>query len=184
MSLPLAFGTRVTNVPAHVPYLRVPPDFLLLWRTLLGRRKRPRVGIAWSGSQHIPHRSMPLRALAPLLRRQEYEFHSLQLEIPEADRDWLAAIPWLIDHSQEQKDFADAAALVAEMDLVLTIDTSLAHLAGALARPVWIMLPFTADCRWLLDRDETPWYPTARLFRSKRFGDWDGVVADVMKALG
>ena len=184
MSLPLAFGTRVATIPADVPYLRPPPDYLLLWQALLGTRSRPRIGIAWSGRLHPPYRSMPLATLAPLLRRADIEFHALQLEIPPADRDWLTANPLLIDHSQELKNFADTAALVAQMDLVVTIDTVVAHLAGALARPTWIMLPFSADCRWLLNCDDTPWYPTARLFRQKRHREWDCVVAEVVKALG
>ncbi len=126
---------------------------------------------------------MPLATLAPLFARDDLEFHALQQEIPEADRDWLNAHPRLIDHSTELKDFADTAALASLMDLVVTIDTSVAHLAGALGLPVWIMLPFSADWRWLLDRTDTPWYPTARLFRQKQLRDWDGVVADVVKAL-
>ena len=184
MSLPLAFGTTLASVPANVPYLRTPPDYLLLWQALLGARVRPRIGVAWSGSQHMPYRSMPIKTLAPLLRRPEFEFHALQLEIPEADREWLAENPLLIDHSEEQKDFVDTAALIAAMDLVVTIDTSVAHMAGAIARPVWIMLPFSADPRWMVDREDTPWYPTARLFRQKIAHDWDKVVKDVLKALG
>jgi tetratricopeptide (TPR) repeat protein len=183
MSLPLAFGTQVSTVPCDVPYLRTPPEYLTLWQTFLGARSRPRIGVAWSGRQHLPLRSMPLAALAPLLGRPDFEFHALQQEIPQVDRDWLAANPLLIDHSAELKDFSDTAALVEQMDLVVTIDTAVAHLAGALARPVWMMLPFSADCRWLLNRQDTPWYPTARLFRQKRNGDWDGVVAEVVGSL-
>jgi ADP-heptose:LPS heptosyltransferase len=89
----------------------------------------------------------------------------------------------VVDHSPVLKDFADTAALVSQMDLVLSIDTSVAHLAGALGIPVWIMLPFSADWRWLIDRTDTVWYPTARLFRQKLPGDWDGVVAEVAQAL-
>ena len=89
----------------------------------------------------------------------------------------------VVDHSPKLKEFADNAAVVALMDLVVTIDTSIAHLAGALGKPVWIMLPFSADCRWLLDRADTPWYPTARLFRQRQPGDWHGVVAEVVRAL-
>jgi Glycosyltransferase family 9 (heptosyltransferase) len=98
-------------------------------------------------------------------------------------RDWLNARRLLVDHSAELNDFADTAALMAQVDLVVTIDTSVAHLAGALGLPVWIMLQHSADWRWLLDRDDSPWYPTARLFRQTRAGDWDGVVADVVRAL-
>lgn len=183
MSLPLAFGTELATIPATVPYICTPPLYRMLWRTLLGRRTRSRIGIAWRGNQHLPYRTMPLVALEPLLRRTDIEFHGLQLDIPVADREWLDANPLLIDHSAELKDFADTAAIMEELDLIITIDTAVAHLAGALARPVWIMLPLCPDFRWLIDRQDSPWYPTARLFRQQREGDWAGVVADVMKAL-
>ena len=183
MSLPMAFGTTVAKVPARVPYLSMSPEYLLLWQALLGIPRRKRIGIAWSGMQHAPHRSLPLAMLAPLLERPDLDFHALQHEIPAADRSWLAAHPMVVDHSPKLKEFADNAAVVALMDLVVTIDTSIAHLAGALGKPVWIMLPFSADCRWLLDRADTPWYPTARLFRQRQPGDWHGVVAEVVRAL-
>ena len=183
MSLPLAFGTEIATIPANVPYLKAPSAYRLLWQTLLGERKRPRIGVAWRGQQHLPHRSIPLAQLAPLLQCADYEFHGLQKESSEADREWLAANPLLIDHSAELRDFADTAAIAEEMDLVISIDTSVAHLAGALARPLWIMLPSSGDFRWLLDREDSPWYPTARLFRQKRPGDWDNVVLEVVRAL-
>jgi hypothetical protein len=184
MSLPLVFRTTLSNLPAQVPYLGTPPEYLFLWRELLGPQHRRRVGVAWSGRQNMPERSIPLHALAPLLHaRQDLEFHSLQKDMPDADRAWAAAHGSMVDHSTVQKNFADAAALVAEMDLVVSIDTSLAHLAGALGKPVWIMLPFSADWRWLLGRADTPWYPTARLFRQQQPGDWDGVIAEVAQAL-
>jgi ADP-heptose:LPS heptosyltransferase len=107
----------------------------------------------------------------------------LQKEIPPMQRDWLAAHKLLTEHSAELNDYADTAALISLLDLVVTIDTSVAHLAGALGVPVWIMLQHSADWRWLLDRDDSPWYPTARLFRQRRAGDWDGVVARVARAL-
>ncbi len=183
MSLPRAFGTELATVPAAVPYIRTPPIYRMLWRTLLGKRTRPRIGIAWRGRQHLPYRTMPLAALEPLLRRTDIEFHGLQLDIPVAEREWLDANPLLIDHRTELKDFADTAAIIEELDLTITIDTAVAHLAGALARPVWVMLPLCPEFRWLTDRNDSPWYPTARLFRQQREGDWAGVVADVVKAL-
>jgi tetratricopeptide (TPR) repeat protein len=183
MSLPRAFDTDLATVPAQVPYLTVPESYRMLWRTLLGERRRPRVGVAWRGQQHLPHRSMPLAQLAPLLQRADYEFHGLQKEITDSDREWLAAHKLLIDHSDELSDFADTAAIAEAMDLVISIDTSVAHLAGALARPLWVMLPFAADFRWLLDRTDSPWYPTARLFRQGRAGDWSGVILAVAEAL-
>ena len=183
LSLPLVFGTELDSIPADVPYLHAPTAKLTAWQQRLGPRMRPRVGLAWWGSQHIPKRSLPIGALLPVLSLSGVEFHALQKEIPLDQRDWLAAHPLLVDHSNELQDFADTAALMSLLDLVVTIDTSVAHLAGALGRPVWIILQHNADWRWLLDRDDNPWYPTARLFRQKRRGDWDGVVAEVARAL-
>ena len=177
LSLPLVFGTDLASVPDRVPYLRAPSDRLTVWRKRLGRRSRRRIGLAWRGTQHIPKRSVPFAALQPILVAGDAEFHSLQKEPAGEDHS-------LIDHHVELQDFADTAALISQLDLVITIDTAVAHLAGALGKPVWIMLHHNADWRWLLDRDDSPWYPTARLFRQKRPGDWAGVVADVVRALG
>jgi ADP-heptose:LPS heptosyltransferase len=126
---------------------------------------------------------MPVSALAPLLAIPEVEFHAVQYEMPEEDRAWLAAEAPIPTYGGALADFADTAALLAGMDLVVTIDTAVAHLAGALAKPVWVMLPFSADWRWLIERDDSPWYPTARLFRQPRPRDWDAVVAMVTQAL-
>ncbi len=185
MSLPLAFGTGVATVPAPVPYLAVPPDRLARWRDRLGPPARRRVGIAWSGSIHSYRRSaMPAALLGPVLTLAGVDFHCLQTEINEADRAWLAENqPGLHLHDSELTDFADTAALMSLIDLVITIDTAVAHLAGALALPVWIMLPFSPDWRWLLGRDDSPWYPTARLFRQPDRGRWDAVVQAVAAAL-
>lgn len=183
LSLPLAFGTVLTSIPAQVPYLRAPKQRMARWSALLGPRMRPRIGVAWWGSQHIGKRSMPIGTLAPVLRLPGIAFHALQKELPAADQDWLAAQPLVADYRAELKDFADTAALIAHMDLVISIDTSVAHLAGALGVPVWIMLPFRPDWRWLREREDSPWYPTARLFRQARRGDWDDVVRRVAEAL-
>jgi Flp pilus assembly protein TadD len=183
LSLPLVFGTDLDSIPADVPYLHAPPARLERWQLRLGPRTRPRIGLAWWGSQHIPKRSLSIETLLPVLSLDGIELHSLQKELPAAQRDWLAGRPGLIDHSAELDDFADTAALISLLDLVVTIDTSVAHLAGALGKPVWITLQYSADWRWLLGRDDSPWYPTARLFRQQRRGDWTGVVADVARAL-
>ena len=183
MSLPMIFGTEPATIPSQVPYVRPPVEYPLLWQAILGPHRRPRIGIVWSARQYIPLRSMSLAALAPLLARQDLEFHVLQKDVADADRAWLAGRPNVVDHSSNLKDFADTAAIASLLDMVLTIDTAVAHLAGAMARPVWIMLPFSADWRWLTDRTHTGWYPTARLFRQQRPGDWDGVVAEVMRCL-
>jgi ADP-heptose:LPS heptosyltransferase len=182
-SLPLAFHTDFASIPAAVPYLRAPAPQLAAWRKRLGPRHKPRIGVCWWGSQHIPHRSIPVASLAPLLDRTEFEFHSLQKEISPSDREWLAAQPGIREHGDALTDFAETAALISLMDLVITIDTSVAHLAGALARPMWIMLPFAADWRWLRGRSDSPWYPTARLFRQPRWGDWSAVVATITQTL-
>ncbi|HLY88585.1 MAG TPA: tetratricopeptide repeat-containing glycosyltransferase family protein [Acetobacteraceae bacterium] len=177
LSLPLVFGTDLASVPNRVPYLRAPADRLRVWRERLGKHTRRRIGLAWWGTQHIPKRSVPFAALQPILAAGDTEFHSLQKEPAGDDAS-------LIDHHAELQDFADTAALISLLDVVITIDTAVAHLAGALGKPVWIMLHHNADWRWLLERDDSPWYPTARLFRQKQAGDWAGVVAEVVRALG
>jgi hypothetical protein len=179
LSMPLVFDTELDSVPADVPYLRAPAARLETWQQRLGPRTRPRIGLAWWGSQHIPKRSLSIETLLPVLSLPGIEFHGLQKELPTAQGDWLVTHPLVIDHSHELHDYADTAALISLLDLVITIDTSVAHLAGAMGKPVWIMLPYSADWRWLLDCDDSPWYPTARLFRQHLRGDWDGVVADV-----
>jgi hypothetical protein len=126
---------------------------------------------------------MKLTALEPLLRRSGVEFHCLQKAISADDLAWLKHAGMVTTHEAALHDFADTAALIEAMDLVISIDTAVAHLAGALARPVWIMLPFNPDWRWLLGRDDSPWYPTARLFRQSLPGDWDSVVRSVAASL-
>jgi tetratricopeptide (TPR) repeat protein len=183
LSLPLVFGTVLETIPAVVPYLHAPPERLEVWRERLGPHTCPRIGLCWWGSQHILKRSLPIEMLLPVLLHPGAEVHALQKEIPPAQRDWLEAHRLLVEHGAELSDFADTAALISQLDLVVTIDTSVAHLAGALGVPVWIMLQHSADWRWLLDRADSPWYPTARLFRQQRPGDWEGVVRDVARAL-
>jgi ADP-heptose:LPS heptosyltransferase len=110
-------------------------------------------------------------------------FVSLQKPMPEADRVELARFAGMTDLSEDLTDFGETAAVIENLDLVITVDTSMGHLAGAMGKPVWIMIPKAADWRWLLERDTTPWYPSARLFRQRRPGDWDGVLAQVREAL-
>lgn len=183
LSLPLAFGTTVETIPAAVPYLSVPPDRMAGWAQRLGSATRPRIGLGWRGLQHIPQRSIPPAILVPLLERTDVGFHALHNELPDEQRGWLATQVNLADHSADLTDFADTAALIAQMDLVITIDTSVAHLAGALGVPAWILLHRTADWRWLTERDDSPWYPTVRLFRQRTQGDWAEVLRRVATAL-
>jgi tetratricopeptide (TPR) repeat protein len=178
MSLPLAFGGH----PANVPYLRVPAGR----SGQLGPRRGRRIGVAWSGSVHSHKRSaMPACMLAPLFALPGVEFHCLQKDIVEADQAWLEAVrPPVALHGAALRDFADTAALVAEMDLVVTIDTAIVHLAGGLGVPTWLMLPFNPDWRWMRMRSDSPWYPTVRLFRQTARGGWDAVVRAVIAAIG
>ncbi len=185
MSLPLAFGTRVETIPAEVPYLFADEAKRAAWREKLGPRSKPRVGLVFSGKKENSNdhnRSLPLEALAPLFGLP-LEFHSLQKEVREADQEALLRLPQLRDHQKELADFSDTAALIAEMDLTLSVDTAAAHLAGALGKPVWVLLPRWPDPRWLLGRADSPWYPTAVLFRQGAIGDWDSVMAEVISRL-
>jgi len=184
-SLPLAFGTRLETIPARVPYLAASEERIAKWRARLGERTRPRIGIAWSGSPHHindRNRSMPLEALDPL-RTADRELVSLQKELRESDRDALARAPAIRHFGDDLVDFRDTAALVSLVDVVVSVDTAVAHLAGALARPVRILLPFAADWRWLTGRDDSPWYPTARLVRQPRGGDWLAAVERTLFSL-
>ena len=185
MSLPRAFRTTLDSIPADVPYLAVDPALHAAWKQRLGPRTRPRIGLAWSGSpvQAEDHRrSMPARMLEPLLQLP-FEFHALQQDIRADDAGFLAGHPALRLHPHELTDFAMTAALAAEMDLVISVCTSLAHLAGALALPLWVLLSFMPHYIWHLDRTDSPWYPTATLFRQPRYGDWSSVIAEVARRL-
>jgi len=184
MSLPLAFDTAIATIPAKVPYLRAPAARIGRMRHHLGVKTAPRIGLVWSGSSASLTRSaMPSAALEPLLLRAGVEFHCLQKEIRTDDRAWLERTGVVTTHEAMLRDFGDTAALIEAMDLVISIDTAVAHLAGALAKPVWIMLPFNPDWRWLLGRDDSPWYPTARLFRQPVRGDWGSVLRSVAASL-
>ncbi len=185
MSLPLAFLTDLETVPQHMPYLSVDPEKSRIWRARLGEKSRLRVGLVWSGStghsnDHL--RSLPLALLEPLWRLP-IEFHALQKEYRPADAELLGQIAPLQSHAELLQDFSDTAALLDNLDLLISVDTSVAHLAGALAKPVWVLLQYAPDFRWMLDRSDTPWYPSARLFRQPAYGDWAGVIADVSESL-
>ena len=183
MSLPRAFGTGLDSIPAEVPYLRAPPAHLSLWSARLGERRRRRIGLAISGDPSHPEaaqRSSPAALFLTAFAGVDAELHVLQKDIRAADAPALAA---LHVHDPLIEDFRDTAALVALMDLVVTVDTAPAHLAGALGVPVWVLLQHGADFRWLSGRTDSPWYPTARLFRQRGYGNWTSVLAEVAAAL-
>jgi Flp pilus assembly protein TadD len=185
LSLPLAFGTRLDSIPATVPYLRAPAAHAARWRDRLGPRDRTRVGLAWSGSTTLRNDRNRTLALSRLgrLRDPRWSLVSLQKEIRDADRAALASGEPIRHFGDQLEDFLDTAALIEQLDVVISVDTAVAHLAGALGKPVWILLPFSPDWRWLLDRDDSPWYPTAKLFRQPTPGDWDSVVARAVEEL-
>jgi predicted O-linked N-acetylglucosamine transferase (SPINDLY family)/ADP-heptose:LPS heptosyltransferase len=183
LSLPLAFGTSLDSIPDPTPYLSPPPDRLAHWRERIGAQAGLKVGVAWAGNpvhRNDRNRSIPLERLAPLLELAGRRWFSLQAGPRAAEA---AAIGGLVDLAPALTDFGETAAAIAALDLVIAADTAVAHLAGALGKPVWLMLPLAPDWRWLLGRADSPWYKTMRLFRQTRPGDWDGVVAAVRDAL-
>ena len=187
--LPRVHGTDLATIPADIPYLHAEPSRVEAWRQRiagLAPQAHRRVGLVWAGRpthSNDRNRSVRLQRLGALFDVPSVAFISLQkgAALAEAGR-YFGRAP-LVNLGAASDDFADTAAIVAGLDLVVTVDTSVGHLAGALGRPVWIMLPFAADWRWLEGRDDSPWYPSARLFRQKRPDDWEGVAARVAAAL-
>ncbi|MDE2334188.1 MAG: glycosyltransferase family protein [Rhodospirillales bacterium] len=185
MSLPLALGTTLSTIPP-TPYLSADPSRVAGWRARLGQRRRLRVGVAWSGNPAFRHdraRSMRAEQLLPALAATGAELHVIQTPVREADRAVLQAWPNVTDHSAALTDFAETAALMTALDLVITTCTSVANLAGALGLPGWVLLHTSADHRWLIGRDQSPWYPSLRLWRQRVRGDWAEVVGRVATAL-
>ena len=174
LSLPLAFRTRLETIPASARYIRADEAKVADWRVKLGEKTKARVGLAWSGS--TTGKSIPLEQLIQRLPAG-FQYVSLQKEVRDADRDVLRSSRAIADFAQELNDFSDTAALCECLDLVISVDTSVAHLGGALGKPTWIVLMYSADWRWLLDRDDSPWYPAAKLYRQERIGEWAGALA-------
>ena len=175
-SLPLAFRTTVDSIPGGDAYLSSDAVKAALWADRLGEKKRPRVGIAWSGStghKNDHNRSFLLSQLVPYLP-EGLEYVSLQKELRDSDAATLRTYPALRHFGEELHDFSETAALCEQMDLIVSVDTSVAHLSGALGKPAWIILPYSPDWRWLLGRDDSPWYPSVKLYRQERPGDWVG----------
>jgi len=188
--LPRLHGTNAENIPAPGPYLQAAPDRIAFWRDRLsalvpdGYR---RIGLVWAGRATHPNdrnRSMKLMQLAPLLDRSKIAFIALQKGPAAAQIAGHHGRAPLINLGASISNFEEAAAAVHALDCLITVDTSMAHLAGALGRPAWVMLPFAPDWRWLLARSDTPWYPSLRLFRQPQQGDWAGVITQIMDALG
>jgi hypothetical protein len=203
MSLPLAFGTDEASMPSTTPYLFADAAHANEWRERIaadidaepdaGSSKRPlKVGLVWAGENraHVAElrkidarRSLTFERFAPLLDVPDVRFFSVQKGIAAQQLAEHAQREHVVDHTDLLNDFADTAALVANLDLVISVDTSTAHLAGALGKPVWILNRFDTCWRWMLERTDTPWYPGARLFRQAALGEWDSVIDAVRDAL-
>jgi hypothetical protein len=185
-SLPLAFGTRLDTIPSAPSYLPPPTaSRVQAWEERLGRHSRLRVGLVWSGNPahgNDRHRSIPLRMFADLLDA-DATFVSLQKDPRPDDAAALRERSEIVDLTTHLTDFSQTAALVSCLDLVITVDTSVAHLAAALGRPTWILLPYTPDYRWLLGRDDSPWYPSVRLFRQTATREYASVLERVRTEL-
>jgi len=185
MSLPLAFGTELHTIPSAPQYLQASPEKLTYWQDKLGKKTKPRIGLVWSGRKihkNDRNRSISLAEWIPCLPAG-YQYISLQKDIREADEETLQKHGDILRFDQELRDFSDTAALCALMDVVISVDTSVAHLSGALGKPTWILLSFVPDWRWLLDRKDSPWYPSVTLYRQHQRGDWSSVFAEVRNDL-
>jgi hypothetical protein len=191
MSLPLLFKTTLKTIPAKVPYLFADPARAAGWEervaaTAAGQLK---VGVVWAGNPEYKNnrrRSFAPSLLGPLLKVPGVRFFSLQMPAkigPAVNASRAAAEMGMTDWTAELTDFADTAALVANLDLVISVDTSVAHLTGAMGRPIWMLTPMNNEWRWMIMRQGTPWYPTMRLFRQDRWGDWTGPIDRVAEAL-
>jgi tetratricopeptide (TPR) repeat protein len=192
MSLPYAFQTRLDTIPNEVPYLFVSDEARATWAPLLAAHPGPKIGLVWAGNprEHMANahlldrrRSLPLEAFRPLLTREDVTFISLQKGDKAAQIAEQGLTDRLIDPMNKVQDFMDTAAIVEGLDLVITVDTSVAHLAGALGKPVWILSRYDACWRWLCNQETNPWYPTARLFGQDAPGDWPSALARVATAL-
>lgn len=190
VTLPLIFKTTLATIPAGIPYLAAEPGAVATWRERFNDRfkdvKRPKIGIVWRGRP--THANDRNRSIAPaifsgLLTQGAGCFVSLDKDRGDGGTARLFGDAPYLDAGGLLNDFADTAAAIAALDLVISVDTAVAHLAGALGKPAWVLLPAVPDWRWLLNRDDSPWYPSVRLFRQERIGDWDGVIAKVIAAL-
>jgi hypothetical protein len=185
LSLPLAFKTELNTIPPVSKNITRDSEKSSKWQTRLGEKAKLRVGLIWSGSTshtNDHNRSLTLAQLISHLPSQ-HQYICLQKELRDIDKVVLAKNPQIQFYGDELTDFTDTAALCELIDVVVSVDTSVAHLAGALGKQTWILLPFSPDWRWLLDRNDSPWYPSAKLYRQERIGDWFSVLDRVKEDL-
>ena len=191
MSLPLAFNTSLETIPNEVPYLTADPPQVAAWRRRLASLPGLKIGLAWAGSPGPSagtqaadrRRSVSLAQMRPLASVSDATFVSLQKGDPHQQIKSTLPPFMIYDWTGELNDLADTAALIDALDLVISVDTSIVHLAGALGKPIWLLNRFASEWRWLLDRQDSPWYPTLRQFRQPQPGDWESVVRQVCDAL-
>jgi hypothetical protein len=180
MSLPLALKTTVETIPAQIPYLYVGEERKKRWNRKLGNKISTRIGLVWADSNSLrkDKRSLFLNQLTRVLELP-FEFHSIQKEVREIDIKSLIDFPRIHQHQDDLLDFSDPAALIDAMDLVISVDTAVAHLSGAMGKKTFLLLPYLADHRWMLDRTDSPWYPAVTLFRQPAMDDWDSVITEI-----
>ncbi len=186
LSLPMIFGTTLDTIPGDVGYVRPEKELVAQWGRRLSGLAGRTVGLCWQGNPDFKGdrwRSIPLGHFAALIDDPSSTFVNLHKGAGEPQIQECGLADRIVDYSPDVESLSDTAAIIENLDLVITSDTSVAHLAGAMGRPVWTLLQFNPDWRWMLDRDDTPWYPTMRLFRQETRGDWDGVMARVKHAL-
>jgi ADP-heptose:LPS heptosyltransferase len=187
MSLPHLFDTVLETVPNKVPYLQVHPEIQAKWMPQFADVEGFKVGLVWAGGIKIGfrdrRRSISLEQMKPWLDIEGVQFYSLQKDNAAKQIAELGFKHRLTDLMSDVRDFADTAAIIQNLDLVISVDTAVAHLAGGLGKPVWILSRYDADWRWLQNRPTSPWYPTARIFGQPALGDWDSVIADVSHEL-
>jgi hypothetical protein len=185
LSLPLAFKTELNSIPLVSQHIISGSEKIIKWQTRLGKKAKLLVGLIWSGStthKNDHNRSLTLNQLISYLPSQ-HQYICLQKELRDIDKVVLAKNSHIQFYGDELTDFTDTAVLCELIDVVISVDTSVAHLAGTLGKQTWILLPFSPDWRWLLDRDDSPWYPSVKLYRQERIGDWDSVLERVKEDL-
>ena len=187
LSLPLVFKTNLDTIPNPSRYINLNnyPNKIMEWKAGLGSKLKPRVGLVWSGNPHHKNdhnRSILLRDILPFLPNQ-FEYVSLQKEVREVDKLTLDSNPHILNFAGHLNDFLDTAALIDNLDLVISVDTSVAHLSAALGKETWVLLSHVPDWRWLLDREDSPWYPSMKLYRQTSIGNWDSVLDRVKSDL-
>ena len=187
MSIPGVLGITLDNLPRQVQYIQPQPDKYQAWLKLLGPKKRMRVGFSWSGRRDAwlnRHKSMPFNVMLDLVKRNpQYEWINLQVDAA-AEEEQALADAGVTRYPGAVQSFADTAGLISCLDVVISVDTAITHLAGALGRPTWLMLQwFATDWRWMLDRDSNPWYSTVRIFRQPSMGDWESVTKKIEQYL-